>query len=97
MSDQLLTRLKGRDICYEDWMGHVHVCRGYKSRGRKRTYRALCNLDVSASKVHPRVRREAVTCPDCLAVAREPARRVLAARSPARPTVGGLPFKPDRE
>jgi hypothetical protein len=97
MPDQVFTRLKCRDICYEDWMGLVHVCRGYASRGRKPTYRALCNLEVAPDKVHPRARREAVTCPDCLALACEPARRVLAARTPARAAVGGLPFKPDQE
>jgi len=98
MTDQVLTRLEGRDICYEDWMGQVHACRGVAARRRAPVYTTLCRLDVPPGRARGRARHEVVTCPDCFEVLCEPARRILAAplRS-ERDAVGGLPFEPDWE
>jgi hypothetical protein len=77
-------------------MGQVHACGGPAAHRRAPVYRTLCHLDVPPGRVHRRARREVVTCPDCLELLCEPARRILGAplRS-ERPAVGGLPFKPD--
>lgn len=96
MSGQILTKLGGRDIMFRDEMGLVHRCKGFASGKRRQLFWTHCHLDAPEHGVHGQARHEAVTCPDCLAVASEPARRILAADAVApRPAVGGPPFKLD--
>jgi hypothetical protein len=96
MSGRIVTRLEGRQIVHVDRLGLVHRCKGIAAGKHRRLFWTVCHRDAPACAVRAQVRREAVTCPDCLDVVSEPARRILAAWEPApRPSVGGLPFKPD--
>jgi hypothetical protein len=96
MTGRLRTQLGGRDIIYRDAAGLVHRCKGFEHRGGPRIFWTVCHMDAPAVRVRRRARGQAVTCPLCLAVLCEPARRILAAaRSAPRPAVGGLPFKPE--
>jgi hypothetical protein len=101
MPARIVTRLKGRNITYTDRLGLVHQCKGYGAAGGGRrfwTFWTVCHRDAPAEAVHPQGPGEAITCPDCLNMVSEPARRILAKRTVAqRPAVGGLPFKPDPE
>ncbi|KAB2919330.1 MAG: hypothetical protein F9K29_05750 [Hyphomicrobiaceae bacterium] len=96
MSGQMITRLDGRNICYHDELGVLHQCKGFRLDRRTRLFWTLCNRDAPADKVHAQARGEALTCPECHWMACEQARRIWAASAiRPRPTVGGLPFKPD--
>lgn len=98
MSGQILTKLGGRSIVYQDEIGLLHRCKGFDHGKQTRLFWTLCHRDAPVEEVRPQARGETVTCPECVNVISATARQILAtSRADTRPAVGGLPFKPDWE
>jgi hypothetical protein len=96
MSGRILTKLRGRNIVYQDGIGLLHGCKGFDCGKQPPLFWTLCHRDAPAEVVRPQCRGEIVTCPECHEVISAPGRQILAtARVDGRPAVGGLPFKPD--
>jgi len=94
MKARVIAKMGGRNILFRDELGLVHQCKGYQLERGARLFWTLCQRDAPADDVHAQAPGEVLTCPDCLAVASQPARRILEAhREQPKPSVGGLPYR----